>query len=148
MQKPLFVHYRKIIENFIKSFIENNDDISSISVDPPKDKTFGDFSTNIAMVLAKRLKRNPIELAEEIAAKMRNHQDFVDVTVKKPGFINWNVPQTLLKEQIREISDKNYGKCDLGKGIKVNIEYGMRDTLVALFQATFSQIYCLLSDIM
>ena len=124
MQKPLFIHYREIIEDFIKDLVaDNNSSVNSISVDPPKDEFFGDFSTNIAMVLAKRLKRNPIELAEEIAVKMQNHQDFVDVTVKKPGFINWNIPQTLLKEQIREISDKNYGKCDLGKGIKVNIEY-------------------------
>ena len=78
MQKPLFIHYREIIEDFIKDLVaDNNSSVNSISVDPPKDEFFGDFSTNIAMVLAKRLKRNPIELAEEIAVKMQNHQDFV-----------------------------------------------------------------------
>lgn len=118
MQKPLFVHYREIIKDFIA-----DSSVTSVSVDPPKDESFGDFSTNIAMVLAKRLRKNPIELAEEIAVKMRNHQDFSDINVKKPGFINWHIPQALLKEQMRDILDKNYGKCNLGRGTKVNIEY-------------------------
>ncbi|MBR1735267.1 MAG: arginine--tRNA ligase, partial [Alphaproteobacteria bacterium] len=117
MRKPLFVHYKEIIENFI------SESEAIIAVDPPRDESFGDFSTNAAMVLAKKLRKKPIDLAEEIANKMRNHNDFEDVIVKNPGFINWKIPQFILKQQLIESINSDFGKCDIGNGIKINIEY-------------------------
>lgn len=117
MNKPLFSHYGDII----KSFVPGYEDF--VSVDPPKDENFGDFSTNVAMILAKKVGKKSIELATEIVEKMKTNGDFIDISIKGPGFINWRIPNELLKKQVKNILDENYGKSDLGKGIKINIEY-------------------------
>ena len=49
---------------------------------------FGDFATNIALQLAGKLGKNPREIAEEIAAKLRENEDFEEVSVAGPGFVN------------------------------------------------------------
>ena len=52
------------------------------------DPKFGDFATNVALQLAKPLGKNPREIAEAIAEELRGHQDFSEVSVAGPGFIN------------------------------------------------------------
>jgi arginyl-tRNA synthetase len=52
------------------------------------DPQFGDYATNIAMQLAKPLGKNPREIAEEIAVKLRENEDFAQVSIAGPGFIN------------------------------------------------------------
>ncbi|MCA9336407.1 arginine--tRNA ligase [Candidatus Saccharibacteria bacterium] len=52
------------------------------------DAQFGDAATNVAMQLAKTVGKNPREIAETIAEKLRTHEDIADVTVAGPGFIN------------------------------------------------------------
>lgn len=52
------------------------------------DPQFGDYATNVALQLAGKLGRNPREVAEEIADKLRETGDFIEVTVAGPGFIN------------------------------------------------------------
>jgi arginyl-tRNA synthetase len=59
---------------------------------PPKPE-IGDFSTAVALKLAKSLKRKPIEIAEELAARLREEQvpQIAEITVTPPGFINFRV---------------------------------------------------------
>ena len=58
------------------------------NLEVPKNRDFGDFSTNAAMVSAKKLGKNPRELANEIMPKLQE-LDFVEnVSVAGPGFIN------------------------------------------------------------
>ncbi len=52
------------------------------------DAKFGDYATNVALQLAKPLGENPRQIAEKIAEKLRLHDDFTEVTVAGPGFIN------------------------------------------------------------
>lgn len=52
------------------------------------DAQFGDYSTNVAMQLAKPLGKNPREIAETLATALRETGEYVDVTVAGPGFIN------------------------------------------------------------
>lgn len=118
MQSALFRFYKSIIEKCIDS-----EYVDFISVDPPKDKSFGDFSTNIAMIIAKKQGRSSMDVAEEIVTKLKGNTDFEGLEVKKPGFVNWFVPRRILLQQLSCMSDKNYGKVNLGNGVKVNIEY-------------------------
>ena len=53
---------------------------------------FGDFATNVALQLAKPLGRNPREIAEEIAASLRDTGNYEKVEVAGPGFINFRAP--------------------------------------------------------
>lgn len=55
------------------------------------DQQFGDYATNVALQLAKPLGKNPRDVAEEIAAKLRDEGDFSEVTIAGPGFINLRV---------------------------------------------------------
>lgn len=61
---------------------------------------FGDFASNVAMQLAKELKKPPREIAEAIAEKLRKHPDITEVTVAGAGFINVRVSDRLIAEAI------------------------------------------------
>ncbi|MDR0968464.1 MAG: arginine--tRNA ligase [Holosporaceae bacterium] len=118
MRAALFLRYKKLIEGFVDPEFGG-----LVSVEPPKEAAFGDFSTNVAMILAGKLNRNSVELAEEICAKLREDDRFERAEVKKPGFINWFVPKRVLIDCVPDILDENYGKSDLGKGRSINVEY-------------------------
>lgn len=73
------------------------------SVDPSQNPQFGDYQTNVAMVLAKPAKKNPRELAAEIV----DHFDTEGLTEKPeiagPGFINFRLEQSVLEERILDL---------------------------------------------
>ena len=74
---------------------------SDVSVELTRpDEQFGDFSTNVAMQLAKPLGRNPRESAQEIVQKLQETAQFADVGVAGPGFINIFIRDEQLLEQI------------------------------------------------
>ncbi len=52
------------------------------------DVQFGDYATNVALQIAKPLGKNPRDIAEAIATELRGHEDFAEVTIAGPGFIN------------------------------------------------------------
>ncbi|MDR2681435.1 MAG: arginine--tRNA ligase, partial [Holosporaceae bacterium] len=118
MKEALFVRYANIIKNFVDA--EYSD---LVSVDPPKDVSFGDFSTNIAMVLAKKIHKPLLVIANELCRHLQSHGDFEDVSVKSPGFINWRIPNRVLTEHCRRMLAKDFGKIAIGVGQRVNIEY-------------------------
>ena len=57
---------------------------------------FGDYATNVAMLLAKPLEKNPREIAESIAGELRNNEQFSEVTIAGPGFINLRLSNRVL----------------------------------------------------
>jgi arginyl-tRNA synthetase len=60
-----------------------------IIVEKPKQKEHGDAATNIAMVLAKVQKRNPLDIANEIKEKLKENTALIsNIDVAKPGFLN------------------------------------------------------------
>lgn len=71
----------------------------SVSLERP-DPKFGDYATNVAMQLAKPLGRNPREIAEEIATRLREGGEFGEVTIAGPGFINVRLSSQALLELV------------------------------------------------
>jgi arginyl-tRNA synthetase len=96
----------------------------NITIEVPKDKKFGDFSSNIALQLSKELKKNPKEIAESII-KGINNDDIEKIEVAGAGFINFYVSSNYLFDNLKEILIKRetYGKNDIGAGKKINVEY-------------------------
>lgn len=96
-------------------------------VEHPSDLSHGDYSVNIAMVLAKKIGRNPKELAEEIARHVdtRCPQEIEKVEVAGPGFINFYLSKDFYGKSLEEIisSGENFGKNGKLKGEKVMVEY-------------------------
>lgn len=68
----------------------------------------GDFATNVAMQLAKPLGRSPREIAEEIAEQLRKDEDFTEVSIAGPGFINIRLSDAALIRQIYARPEKPY----------------------------------------
>lgn len=66
------------------------------------DPQFGDIATNVSLQLAKPLGRNPREIAEELAADLRSVDEFSEVSVAGPGFINIRLSNTVLLAAIRD----------------------------------------------
>lgn len=97
-----------------------------IFFDVPKDPTFGDFSTNISMRLAKALRKAPIVIANEIISKIdKEKNNLSKVEVAGAGFINFFIDLKFLSKIIFDINEKkeSYGNSNLGAGKKINVEY-------------------------
>jgi arginyl-tRNA synthetase len=100
-------------------------DLSRVVVEPPKDASHGDMATNAAMVLAKEAKAKPRELAERIAAKLRNDDLIASVDVAGPGFINLTLRTSAWSDALRTVlrEGASYGRSTMGAAEKVNVEY-------------------------
>lgn len=95
------------------------------SFEPAKHKMFGDFSSNIALVAGVESGENPVLLAQKIVAQLEKSPEFKAVSVTTPGFINFTVTDEYLLEAVRGIirSPDSYGRSDLGKEIRVLVEF-------------------------
>src|ERR1700716_4347169 len=100
-------------------------DLSRVVVEPPRDTAHGDMATNAAMVLAKEAKSKPRDLAERIAAKLRNDDLIALVDVAGPGFINLTLKASAWSDALRTVlrEGDSYGRSAMGAAEKVNVEY-------------------------
>src|SRR5262252_1933196 len=78
-------------------------DFSRVVVEPPRDASHGDMATNAAMVLAKEAKAKPRDLAEAIAARLRDDDLIEKVDIAGPGFINLTLKATAWAEALRTV---------------------------------------------
>jgi arginyl-tRNA synthetase len=99
-------------------------DLARVVVEPPRDVAHGDMATNAAMVLAKEARAKPRDLAEKIAAKLRNDDLIAKVDIAGPGFINLTLKPIAWSDALRTVLREGaaYGQ---GAGVseKVNVEY-------------------------
>lgn len=97
-----------------------------IELEIPKEKSNGDYSSNVAMRYARIARKAPFVIAEEIVKELTlNGLAIERVEVAKPGFINFYLSQSFMYETINVILDQghNYGQLDLGKDEHINIEF-------------------------
>jgi arginyl-tRNA synthetase len=116
-----------IIRNALKKgFPEASDKIAGdISLEVPKEKKFGDFSTNIAMKLSKDLRKAPLDIAAGIIAHIEKSDIVCDAKVEKPGFINFYISSRAVVDTLKDIirDGEGFGGSSLGRGKKVQIEF-------------------------
>lgn len=97
-----------------------------ITFSPPNQSDHGDQSTNMAMLLTKKLRKNPREIASEIIENLSIDKNVITkVEIAGPGFINFFFSAEYLAEIINKINDQNenFGKSDKYKNKKANIEF-------------------------
>lgn len=97
----------------------------NIRLDHSKDKTQGDFASNIAMMLSKQAGCAPRELASMIIANFPDSAEVEKIEIAGPGFINFFMSQgsnALVLENIIK-QGKNYGLSDVGAGQRVLLEF-------------------------
>lgn len=113
----------------IKQFIQKTLAIPfAPSLDVPSVKEFGHYSTNVAMRLAKDFKKNPFDVAQEFATKLKSADKkrvFLKIEAVKPGFINFWLSKEFLQNQLAIIAKKpkDIGVEKIGKGKKVIIDH-------------------------
>lgn len=101
------------VSQVVKNLYDIDVDVALTRPEPQ----FGDYSTNVAMQLAGRLQRNPREVAEEVAGKLRDGGVFSEVTIAGPGFINLRLSDSIL----RDLADRTPKLVN--QGVSYVIEY-------------------------
>ena len=113
-----------VISDAVKKTFDLDSVEGLVMVEIPRDNANGDYSSNIAMRLAKLLKKKPFDIANELKENLTD--DVIDhVEVAMPGFINFWMKKGAIADVINTVFDKgeDYGKSDFGKGEKYLIEY-------------------------
>lgn len=102
----------------------------AFDVSRTKDERFGDWAVNVAMLLAKPLGKNPMEIAElikdEIARESRDDREFFEkIEVAPPGYLNFFLSSEYLADILGEVLEKRerFGDSEIGKGKKINNEF-------------------------
>ena len=99
---------------------------SLIELDVPKQTQHGDYATNLALALSRRLKRNPLEIAKQIEQQIKDPNNVIErIEIAGPGFMNFFIRPGAWTEVIAEIFQQSeaYGRQDLGQGKKVQVEF-------------------------
>ncbi len=118
-----------LIEEITKATKSLGLDLSEgeIKLDHPTDLVLGDFSTNVAMSLAKKAGKNPKDLAEEIKTKIleQANPNIKDIQVAGPGFINFYLSDEFFAKTLQEILTKpeTFGETKVLSGQKVMVEF-------------------------
>ncbi len=97
-----------------------------IQIERPNDPGRGDLSSNIAMAAAKRMGGNPRELAGRLKDSIVLDPGFIDrIEVAGPGFLNFAFSKAWLTKQVEiiNIEGRDYGRSEIGRGKKVQVEY-------------------------
>jgi len=125
MRKELEIIIKKAIEEVFGQ--EAGFEMPKIVVDYPKNEAFGDYTTNAAMVLARMLKKNPMEIANAIKSQVTSHksQEFGEIEVARPGYINFYLSVEYLQKKVEEINELGgkFGDSEIGENKKVLIEF-------------------------
>jgi len=109
---------KKSVEKAIK---ELGFKVPKVLVEEPREKTHGDYATNVAMMIGKE---DPTKIAEMIKSKIKN--DIIEkIEVVKPGFINFFISEEYLQKQVGNIlkEKENFGNLNIGKKQKINVEF-------------------------
>ncbi len=98
----------------------------TIELEKPRDRSHGDLSTNLAMMLGSRLKKNPRELAGDIAADIVLPKEVIDsVEIAGPGFINFRIAEGHRIELLLDVwaPDGALEKIKTGADKRINVEF-------------------------
>ena len=121
----------KLKSQIIKSIYNVTNNLSypkkECSLAPPKNTEFGDLCSNIALLLAKDLKKSPLEIANNIVSELNNisSEHITSISVTNPGFINFKIEDHYFQSEIKNILNKNqnYGRGSTGEGKTANVEF-------------------------
>ncbi len=92
----------------------------------PNQKEHGDYSINAAMILSKKLKRNPREIASEIIENLEYDKNILEkIEIAGPGFINFRFTQNYIPQIINEIinAGESFGRSKKYEGEIAQVEF-------------------------
>ncbi|MFS0612305.1 arginine--tRNA ligase [Lederbergia ruris] len=110
----------------LKAGLAEAEQLPEVMIETPKDQAHGDYSTNMAMQLARIAKKAPRMIAEEISAHFdRSKASIEKVEIAGPGFINFYMDNSYLTKIVPVILKQKdeYGSSQAGKGQSVQVEF-------------------------
>jgi len=117
------------LKKLIKDALENlTIEVSDVVLEHPADLKMGDYSTNVALAIAKSLERNPKELAEKIVTEINRlnvDKNIERVEIAGPGFINFYLSRKFFAKSVEEIVNKGgeVGRNETLAGREIMVEY-------------------------
>ena len=118
-----------LVQAAVRSAVDGGDftgDVpDEVVVERPKNSAHGDYTTNVALRLAKPAGRPPREVAELVAARLRTAGGVAEVDVAGPGFLNITLDADSLGAVAQQIvaAGADYGRTDAATGLHVNLEF-------------------------
>ena len=103
----------KLMNDFLQDYLEQNKvEFSDWSINVNNQEGFGDYSSNIALKLAKILKKAPIEIAKSIANHPNTSENVFTLSSSEPGFVNFHISNDYYLEILKQIisESENFGK--------------------------------------
>ncbi|MEO5566786.1 MAG: arginine--tRNA ligase [Luteimonas sp.] len=130
MKTPLRALVRTLVEQGIETLrargtLPADLEIPAFVIERPKDRSHGDFSSNVAMLLAKPAKSNPRAIAQALVEAMPSNATVAKVEIAGPGFLNFRLTEAAWRDQLRSLLDQGaaYGRNDSGRGRCAGVEY-------------------------
>ncbi|KYD04020.1 arginine--tRNA ligase [Bacillus atrophaeus] len=110
----------------LKAGLAEENQIPNVILETPKDKTHGDYSTNMAMQLARIAKKAPRQIAEDIVASFDKGKASIEkLDIAGPGFINFYMDNQYLTKLIPSVLEAGeaYGETNIGNGERIQVEF-------------------------
>lgn len=117
---------QEIAQAVLSAGLATEEQLPEIILEKPKDKSHGDFATNIAMQLARIAKKAPRQIADEIVKEINQEAASVNqIEIAGPGFINFFMKNDFLQQVIPTILEQqeDYGKTNTGNGERIQVEF-------------------------
>jgi arginyl-tRNA synthetase len=118
----------ELLETAARSYLASAEAHSvafSVQVEEPKNKEFGDYASNLALQLAGKMKKPPMEIARAILEHLPKDALIARANAQPPGFINFVLAKDSATEILRRIAtaDEAFGKSDVAAGKKALVEF-------------------------
>jgi len=119
---------KRVIRSRIKEVLESlypEHKDTFFEVEIPKNEAFGDYSTNVALVLKGKVGKPPREIAQSFSEMLNQEENFSKLEIAGPGFINFWVAEDFYRKNLKDLLEKgdDFFKLDLGRGQKVLVEF-------------------------
>ena len=121
---------RDTVEKSLAKSIQSGElpeiEIPYITVETPKEKDHGDFSTNVAMQVTRLVKKSPRQTAEIIIRNLETEGTYIEkMECAGPGFINFYLSNTWLYDSLKVIKKEgtDFGRINTGNGQRVMVEF-------------------------
>ncbi|HET6527337.1 MAG TPA: arginine--tRNA ligase, partial [Balneolaceae bacterium] len=119
-------YLKAILSEALTHFDLSDDDIPEIQIEKPNQPEHGDAATNLALNLARPLKNNPRNIAEQLVEHLEyDTKKIAAVEIAGPGFINFRYAENYLFDELQAIleQDADYGKTDSQQGKRILVEF-------------------------
>ncbi len=124
MKNVPFVSVKQKLRAALEEAAAQYQPLPNFEIERAKIRAHGELSTNLAMILARQVKKNPQVVAQEIVANLEKEKSWIEsISVAGGGFLNFVIKPELWQESLTAVLDKNFGRADWGKSQKVVLEF-------------------------